>query len=265
MLVNIEKKQCQIRVNENIDKSIIVCSHERSGTHFLMNSISLNSEYSVDPYLNFDLMPLGDTVNFFSPDNVANFINKISIINNKEKKYGLSSLIKSHHSPYVFENLFDKPKVNFLYIYRDPVETLLSFWRFVNHWNWHEGPKLDKPLDFIKAKPEGQMQRYQKKSYENIFLRWVYHLSDWIEVSRKYSNILLVNYKDLNTDYNSTLSNVFEFIELPKNKFSRPSRDNYINTKQLYLQIDDKAEIISFINDNISEFPELEKIFKVKF
>ena len=54
MLVNIEKKQCQIRVNENIDKSIVVCSHERSGTHFLMNSISLNSEYSVDPYLNFD-------------------------------------------------------------------------------------------------------------------------------------------------------------------------------------------------------------------
>ena len=38
-----------------------------------------------------------------------------------------------------------------------------------------------------------------------------------------------------------------------------------LNTKQLDLQIDDKAEIISFINNNISEFPELEKIFEVKF
>ena len=108
------------------------------------------------------------------------------------------------------------------------------------------------------------MQRYQKKSYDNIFLRWVYHLSDWIEVSRKYSNILLVNYKDLNTDYNSTLSNVFEFIELPKNKFSRPSRDSYINTKQLDLQINDNAEFISFINKNLSLYPNIETIFKIK-
>ena len=89
----IEKKQYQIRVDDKIDKSIIVCSHERSGTHFLMNSISLNSEYSVDPYLNFDLAPLGDTVNFFSTQNVANFIDKICTIDNENKKYGLSSLI----------------------------------------------------------------------------------------------------------------------------------------------------------------------------
>ena len=264
MLINIEKKQYQIRVDEKIDKSIIVCSHERSGTHFLMNSISLNSEYSVDPYLNFDLAPLGDTVNFFSTHNVANFIDKICTIDNKNKKYGLSSLIKSHHPPYVFENLFDKPKVIFLYIYRDPVETLLSFWRFINHWDWHEGPKLDKPLDFIKAKPEGQMQRYQKKSYDNIFLRWAYHLSDWIEVSKKYNNILLINYKDLNINYNLTMRNIFKFLKLPEHEFSRPAKDNYINTKKLDLQNDDKAEIISFIYKNISKFPELEKIFKVK-
>ena len=78
MLVNIEKKQSQVCVNENVKKSIIVSSHERSGTHFLMNSVAINSNYTVNPYLNFDLMPLGDTVNFFSPQNVGNFINKIS-------------------------------------------------------------------------------------------------------------------------------------------------------------------------------------------
>ena len=80
----------------------------------------------------------------------------------------------------------------------------------------------------------------------------------------KYNNILLINYKDLNINYNLTMRNIFKFLKLPEHEFSRPAKDNYINTKKLDLQNDDKAEIISFIYKNISKFPELEKIFKVK-
>lgn len=260
MLVNIEKKQSQVCVNENIKKSIIVSSHERSGTHFLMNSVAINSNYTVNPYLNFDLMPLGDTVNFFSPQNVGNFINKISNIRHQNKEYGLSSLIKSHHPSYVFDNLFDKPNINFLYIYRDPKETLLSFWKFINHWDWHEGPKLNNPLNFIKAAPEGQMQRYQKKSYNSIFLRWAHHVLEWIEVSKRYQNIFVVNYNDLNSNYNSTIGKIFNFLELPINNLSKPPKNNYVNTKQIEISKDNYEEFLNFIIKNLSQFPELKKI-----
>ena len=57
MIINLDKKQTQICVDEDINKSIFVCSHERSGAHFLMNSIAANSNYDVNPYLNFDLIP----------------------------------------------------------------------------------------------------------------------------------------------------------------------------------------------------------------
>ena len=61
MKVNLNKKDSvEIEVDKHLKYILIVCSHERSGTHFLMNSISENSPYSVKPWLNFDLSPLGD-------------------------------------------------------------------------------------------------------------------------------------------------------------------------------------------------------------
>ena len=41
----------EIQINQNLKKKIIVISHERSGTHFLMNSIAYNSDYSVSPFI----------------------------------------------------------------------------------------------------------------------------------------------------------------------------------------------------------------------
>ncbi len=45
MLVVLEKKKLQFSPNANIKKVIVVCSHERSGTHFLMNSIAYNTHH----------------------------------------------------------------------------------------------------------------------------------------------------------------------------------------------------------------------------
>ena len=91
-------------ISENIKKVLCVCSHERSGTHFLMNSISINSNYSVNPFLNFDLIPFGDMVNFYSPKEVEDFINEISSMTHSNQKYKLSSIIKSHHPASTFKN-----------------------------------------------------------------------------------------------------------------------------------------------------------------
>ena len=264
MIVNIEKKQTLISVDEKVNKSIFVCSHERSGTHFLMNSIAINSNYTVNPYLNFDLIPLGDTINFYSSKNIKSFVDKISNIENKNKKYGLSSLIKTHHPAYIFENLYNSKDIFFLYIYRNPLDTLLSFWKFIHHWNWHEGPKLNTPLKFIKAAPEGQMQRYQKKTYKNIFLRWAFHLSDWIEASKNCKNIYLVNYNDLDLEFKSTVSNIFNYLDISFNSISKPSRDNFVKTTKISVTDDDYEEFVNYIYENLSLFPDIEKILKIK-
>lgn len=88
MLVDLEKKKIQFLSDANINKVIVVCSHERSGTHFLMNSIALNSHYSVEPFVDFDYMNLGDVINFHKSDHVSNFIKKIAFIKKKIQDMG---------------------------------------------------------------------------------------------------------------------------------------------------------------------------------
>ena len=43
--------------SEKVNLPLMVCSHERSGTHFLMNSLSSSTFYTVEPFLNYDYFP----------------------------------------------------------------------------------------------------------------------------------------------------------------------------------------------------------------
>ena len=70
--------------SEKVKIPLMVCSHERSGTHFMMNSISECTEYTVNPFLNFDYMPLDSFVNFFQRKVWINFFflcNKLGKMN----------------------------------------------------------------------------------------------------------------------------------------------------------------------------------------
>jgi hypothetical protein len=96
----------------------------------------------------------------------------------------------------------------------------------------------------------------------NIFLRWANHLLEWIDASKKYKNIYLVNYKDLNLDFNSTINEILSFLEIPVNKIVKPPKNNYIDTVQIDLSKSDYEEFYKYIEDSLSKFPELEKIIR---
>ena len=261
MLFDLEKSPIKLSASENIKKILCVCSHERSGTHFLMNSISINSSYSVNPYLNFDLIPFGDMVNFYSPTNVENFINQISSISHSNQKYKLSSIIKSHHCASTFKNLFNNPNIIFLYIYRRPIDVFISFKSYVDHWNWNEGPKKNTLFEFITSFPEGQMQRYQEKSYNNLFLRWAWHVNNWLNICSFTNNVLPINYEELKINYENTVHQILDFLQINYSFLKKPSKDDYIKTTKKNYIDDDYEKSMDFINKNLREFPNLRKIF----
>ena len=66
--------------SERVNLPLMVCSHERSGTHFVMNSISKCTEYTANPFLNFDYYPLGSLINFFSEESIRIFLNSLKNI-----------------------------------------------------------------------------------------------------------------------------------------------------------------------------------------
>ena len=64
---------------------------------------------------------------------------------------------------------YSKNICNIIYIYINPEEVFISYWKFLHRWDWFEGPKLNSPLELMKINPKGQSQRYQIENYKNYF------------------------------------------------------------------------------------------------
>lgn len=257
MNILINKTSINISLKENTKKVIICVSHERSGTHFLMNSISCNSHYTVNPFLNFDNKPFGDVVNFFDNTDINNFFNKIAFLKKNQKNFGLASIVKSHHMPNNFDKLFDNDKFIFINIFRDPFDTLLSFWKFIWRWDHHEGPKTESLFKFLSHKPEGQMLRYQLYTYDTIFDRWANHINSWYEYSQKYNNIIMINYRDLKNNFLLSLNKLLTKIEIPSKKIIEPNKENYFKGSDLNLLEEDKEKSKEYILNRINKYPSL--------
>ena len=87
----------ELSCSKNIKIPLLICSHERSGTHFMMNSISKCTHYTASPYINFDYMPLGSFVNFFSEKSINNLFKVLTNISSSNSiNYCSNSIIKSH-------------------------------------------------------------------------------------------------------------------------------------------------------------------------
>ena len=243
--------------SEKVKIPLMVCSHERSGTHFMMNSISECTEYTVSPFLNFDYMPLGAFVNFFSKESINKFLFSLQDISQDEyNTYCVNSIIKSHFPLSLLDH--NKNLCRFIYIYRNPEEVFISYWKFLHRWNWLEGPKLSSPLELIKTNPKGQSQRYQIENYTNYFARWASHIIDAKNSAINSSNIVLVNYSELKNNFETTIEYICDKLQI--NIFQKPKKPNkekFIYGKAMEICDKEKKLMKNFIKEEIIKFPNL--------
>ena len=243
--------------SEKVKIPLMVSSHERSGTHFMMNSISECTEYTANPFLNFDYMPLGSLVNFFSKESTNKFLFSLKKISqNESNNLCVNSIIKSHFPLSLMDPNKNLCKV--IYIYRNPEEVFISYWKFLHRWNWVEGPKLSSPLELIKSNPKGQSQRYQIENYKNYFARWASHIINAKNSARNSSNIVLVNYAELKNNFETTIELIcnklkINILELPK----KPNKENFIYGKEMEICENDRILMKNFIKEENKKFPNL--------
>ena len=252
-------------VNQEVRYPLVVCSHERSGTHFLMNSIAANTSYVAKPWLNFDLYPLGSFINFYSQGGVSKFLHDIGSIKSGDGMNTLASIIKSHHESDFFTQSFANRNLRFIYIYRNPADTLISLWRFMHRWNWHEGMVAETPLEFASCAPEGQMMRYQYGSYASYFDRWASHVSGWKRACEENDNIMLVQYESLKNHYSEEMKKISGFLQMEpaQGDFRQPDREEYIKGNEITLSEDDKGRVIAFINEHLEGYPEIKNMLSL--
>ena len=196
---------------------VMIVSHERSGTHFLINSLVAAYGYSLSRFVHFDQMTL--PINYFAARSVADVLSKIAARRS-------STLIKSHHTAEFFEGVLDEvlKHTAIFYIHRDPVEVMISAWRFMHIWKWHEGPRLARALDFAAAEPEGQMLRYQMKQRRNMLDRWARHVDGWTAAAEGRDCLVVVRFDQLKNNYEQTVSAFANVLGPHSGTLAAPSR-----------------------------------------
>jgi hypothetical protein len=204
----------------------MVVGHERSGVHFLMNALAACYDHVSMPHVDFDRHAFN--INYFYPPEIAQTL--LGTVAARP----LANVVKSHHAADFFDGQLPQIAERFVlfYIYRDPVAVLSSFWRFIQKWQWNEGPKTDDPLAFASAEPCGQMMRYQMRQHASLMLRWAEHVEGWLNAAHGMQRVVLVRYEDLDTQYEDTVCGFANVLGREPHAVVRPPRQgNFITGK----------------------------------
>ncbi len=198
---------------------VMVVSHERSGTHFLMNALSYAYGYTAEPWIDLDVH--NRAVDLSSPGRIAASLQALA-------DDPLLRIVKSHHAAEVFGAELERVTQDYtvFYIHRDPAAVMTSLWRHLNGLGWDEGPKTVDPLALAQAEPIGRLRRYQARRHETMLQRWAAHVRGWLTQADMNSRIIPVRYEELDSDYEMTVATFADAVgRAPLKPFLRPPRD----------------------------------------
>jgi hypothetical protein len=188
-------------------KNILVVTHERTGTHLLINIINYENNG------NFKSLGKLPSNNLFKLSNYIDYVN-LQII---YEQYQPNIVFKSHHQIDFFEDLkllFNNFKI--LYIKRDIKDTLLSYYRFLNREKLNTFPKLEnwifmKPLDVGNniLKYNNFPDPHIIIQPDNYIHRILLHQQGWLKYK---DDLLIINYEDIINNFNFIKNKIEYFL-----------------------------------------------------
>ncbi len=197
----------------------MVVSHERSGTHFLMNALSYAYGYTAEPWIDLDGHNIA--IDYADPAAIAEALET-------EAADPLLRIVKSHHAVEVFARELERITRAYavFYIYREPAAVMTSLWRHLGGLAWDEGPKAADPLALARARPGGRMTRYETRPYPTMLQRWAAHVEGWLAAAEANPRIAAVRYEDLDRRYEQTIAGLAGAVgRAPLTPLLRPPRD----------------------------------------
>lgn len=205
-------------------RPVLVVSHERSGTHFTMNSIAACFDYVSKPWFDVDRHQIN--INYFASGELRDTLLRVA---------GLrpANVLKSHHEFEFFRDVADELARAFhlIYVYRHPADCLASYWRLLNTLPWNEGPRCATALEFATTPPMARLMRYQYHQYGTMLERWANHVRGWMDAAGRNPAIQIVRYEDLAGDYARVIGQLGEAFGWPASRIVKPSRsENVIRT-----------------------------------
>ena len=207
--------------------SFYVISHERSGTHFLINSINSNLNvrvgYGIGKGSGRGYNNIGE--NFGPYDSKNDGCEHINHYNLKLWHKGVSknAIIKSHATTSLYKKNYKKAPV--VYIYRNPIDCLASWYKYLNNATYYNNNPLVQdmrcinPSEFLRRPCNSFLNNCYSDNikFNNVVERWINHVSGWT----KETNICLVKYSELKADYEAVLESVSEYLNVSKKIYTK--------------------------------------------
>lgn len=199
-------------------KKVMVISHERSGTSFLINTIAANfTDYlpEVDPEGADQRVDLdGRHWNFADPGEMLDFLK-----DGRFHDVPLSNIFKSHHTHHYFAPVWEYLQEQFhvFYIYRDGRDVMASFWRHVRKQGFLWGPMVFTVGEFMRAEPVGAVCRYHgPQPPGNMVQRWNDHVVSWLKV--RHPDVCYVSYEELSENFDQVVERIGSKLEMSLKK-----------------------------------------------
>jgi len=173
-------------------KNILIVTHERSGTHLLINIINFENNGN---FRSIGLLPPNEEHNL---ENYKKYVYRHMV-----NTFYPDLISKSHHQVEFYEPfmnyVFDNYKV--IYVKRDIKDVLISYYHFLKRCN--DFPEFK---DWIFMNPKEIGNKYVDKNPDPHIIiepkeyidRWTLHYNGWMKYKDK---LLVVNYEDLLNDF----------------------------------------------------------------
>lgn len=201
-----------------------IVSHERSGTHFLINSIQMNSA------IDLEYRSVGEWFDpYDQPQTQFEHIDRCFDSLSSERH----SILKSHCDRTLFEQRYPKSKV--VYIMRDYRDVLVSYYHFLDaHLDRarKHNPEISQLWfttfsEFIQ-RPIPDFLRFNYSlhgKFSSPIERWLNHVLHWLRNPNEL--IKIVTYRQLYLYAQETIQEILDFLELSsQNVFTRSTFEN---------------------------------------
>jgi Sulfotransferase domain len=181
-------------------KKIIVVSFQRSGTHFLINSLATNFAEIEDGWIDVVHGRENKWVKGVTPQNLKDKIREQIL----ESYYADKSrkCLKTHYQAYFLERYLDQivEKYDIFYMIRDPRDVMVACYNYYNNTDFE---RFIKEPDFSKflrrplwdVQTETQAFSYSFVKPRNIIDKWTKHVSSWLPYKDK--GVTFIRFRDL--------------------------------------------------------------------
>lgn len=176
-------------------KNVLVVSHERSGTHFLINSIAFNFPW----YSNKEISITGTGQEQY--EQYSEYFGRF------ERR-----IFKTHYQYETLRAFFERLLEHFhvFYIVRDGRDVLTSCLHYFNRTGPESFPQAADIGQLLKCRPADYQYDYKSEvRSENLAARWHFHVQNWLEVSDR---ITVIRYEDLHSDFEGQLGRIADVL-----------------------------------------------------